>query len=485
MLRISAITATFWTTLDVGLGRGLEFLVSVVLARILSPEDFGIVAMLYLFVGIAGVLVDSGVSATLILQKDVTPEDEVTAFACNMAAAFLVSLALIVASPAIARFYAHPVLAPMTVALALNVFISALASVPRSLLQRKLEFRKLFIVSLASTLASGAVAVDLAFHGWGVWTLVWQTLAATMVQVCLVWILSGWRPRGDPQWRIFKRIYGFSSYLALSSLLEVAYVRSYTFLLGKFYSAADLGLYARAESLKHLPIVLMQGVVSRVAFPLFARVADDRERLRRGMKLSLQLQMMAMTPLMLGLASVAPVFIDVIFGPKWLGASLYLQILCFYGLIWPLELTNMEIMLAQGRSREFFQLELIKKLTGITLMVAASQISIALVAVAFVVSGAIGFGLSGHFNGKLVGYGALRQVLDQAGIILSGLLMFFAVRQLDALLHLPAALELVVLVAIGAMIYIALVATIARGHAEAAWGMLQQMLRARRGSRGA
>ncbi len=451
-----SLSAVVWSGADIFLRQGLAFVVSIALARLLSPEEFGTIALLYLFTGIASAFVDSGFSAALVQRQDTTSTDESTVFWFNLTMGALVALGLGAAAPWIAGFFQLPILELLTLALALNVFVSALGSIHGTLLTKRLDFRTQMEIGAWSTLLSGTVAILLAWRGFGVWALAAQTLTATTVTTVLLWWLNPWRPRRVFSLDSARRLFGFGGYMLASGLLDIAYNRLYTLLIGKFYGVRELGFYSRADGVKQLPVGVLTGILSRVAFPIFSSAAHDPERLRRGTRLAVRGMMLINVPMMLGLAVVAEPLIATLFGAQWLPAVPILQVLCLAGVFWPLHVINLSVLMAQGHSHLFFRLEVVKKGLGVALLVAGAFYGVMGIAWSQVIFGALAFGINAYYTRRYLGYGPVAQIKDFSPALAVSLPMVGAVYGLGAWLIVPPALELLAMTVLGAVVFLAL-----------------------------
>lgn len=412
MLKQKAKSAVLWSGADILLRQGLQFGISIALARMLSPEEFGTIALLYLFTGIASAFVDSGFSAALVQRQDVTQTDESTVFWFNLVMALIVALALAASAPAIAGFFDRAILVTLTQILALNIFISALGSVHGTLLNKRLEFKIQMKIGAVTTVISGVVAVVMAWNGYGVWALAAQTVTASLVTTFFLWFLSSWRPKWVFSFDSVKKLFGFGGYMLASGLLDIAYNRVYTILIGKFYGVQELGFYNRADSTKQLPVGVLSGIMSRVAFPIFSAAAHDVVQLRRGVRLALRSMMLLNIPMMLGLAAVAEPLTLVLFGEKWLTAVPIMQVLCIGGIFWPLHVINLNVLMAQGYSHLFFRLEVVKKTIGSILLIGGTFYGVMGIAWSQVVFGLLAFFINAHYSRKHINYGSVDQLRD-------------------------------------------------------------------------
>jgi teichuronic acid exporter len=450
------MSATLWSAADFCLRQGLQFGVSIALARLVSPEEFGTIALLYLFTGIAGAFVDGGLSAALIQRQDLTHTDESTVFWFNVVMGAIISAGLSAAGPAIARMFATPILAPLTAVMAANIFLSALGSIHGTLLTKGLDFRTQMKVTGFSTAISGAVAIGLAWDGRGVWALAMQTVIATAVTTVVLWSVNRWRPGFVFSRASARRLFGFGIHMLAASLLEVAYARVYTLLIGKFYGVRELGFYSRADSTKQLPVSVLTGILSRVAFPIFSAAAHDKQLLRRGVQLALRSMMLLNVPMMLGLIAVAEPLVLTLFGVRWLPAVPVMQVLCLGAVFWPLHVINLNVLMAQGHSNLYFRLEVIKKLVGVGLLIVGASYGVMGIAWSQVAFGALAFVINARQTKLHLNYGPLAQLCDFVPVVALAAPLTGVIYWLGARLQLAAAPRLLSSVAFGALLFVAL-----------------------------
>jgi O-antigen/teichoic acid export membrane protein len=411
-LKHQAISASFWSAIDAFARQGLQFGITVILARLLTPSDYGTVALLSIFIGFASVFISSGFSTALIQRKDVTDVDLSSVFYFNIVIALILSSTLCVSAPWIAEFYNQPILTSLTRLLALGLFLGSFGSIQSTMMTKALDFRKQCIISIASVLVSGTVAIILALRAYGVWSLAFSSLTSTCVTTCLLWLLNTWRPRLIFSVAAIRSLFRFGSFLFISGLIDLFYTRLNTLVIGKFYSPRDLGYYSRADGTQQLPANLLTGIINRVTFPVFATIHHDTMRLRAGLRKTIGLVMMVNIPVMFGLAVTSKLLVLVLFGEKWLPCVPYLRILCIGGTLFPMQVLNLNILVAQGHSNLFFRLEVIKKAIGVSLLVFACFWSITAMAWSIVVTSVICFVLNTRYSGLFLGYGTLQQSLD-------------------------------------------------------------------------
>jgi teichuronic acid exporter len=485
MLRQQALSATVWSGADILLRQVLKFGVSIVLARLLTPAEFGTVALLYLFMGIAGAFIDSGFSNALVQKQDITHDDESTVFWFNAALGAFAALVLCAVAPWVSRFYGIPVLAPLTRVMGLNIFISALNSIHETLLTKSLDFKKEMTAGGIATAVSGVVALVLAFQGFGVWALALQTLTATTVLTMVLWIVNPWRPRFVFRMASARRLFGFGSYYLLTSLMEVSYSRLYTVFIGKLYGVSDLGFYNRADGTQQVMAGTLSGVLNRVALPIFSAAAHNKEQLRRGVRHAIRGIMIINLPMMIGLMATAEPVIRTVYGPRWLPAVPALRVLCLAGMLWPLQVINLNVLTAQGHSHLFFRLEIVKKALGTILLVVGASYGVMGIAWSQVAFALLSFVMNAHYTRALLGYSGWQQTADFAPVLGAAALMGMLVTVVGVVWRGPAALGLVVQIVVGIVSFVAICMTLRLEAFREGRKMVVERIQAVRLARGA
>ncbi len=455
-LRQRTLNATFWSGVDVISRQGLRFGISIMLARLLAPSEFGLLGMLSLFVALAGAFVDSGFSSALIQRRDVSQTDLSSVFYFNIILGAMMALAVTVAAPWIAAFYEIPLLTPLARLSALSLFIGSFGSVQLALRTRDLDFKTQTKISIITVVLSGGLGVTLAWHGYGVWSLAWQGVASAFISTVLFWIMRPWRPSLMFSIASLRALWSFGSSLLFSGLLNALFSKLHLLLIGKLYSPADLGFYTRAHSTQQLPTHLLSSVVSRVAFPLFSSVQDDPGALRKGLRKAVSSLMMINLPMMLGIAVTARPLVLFVFGDKWEPSIPYLQLLCIAGVLWPLHVINLNVLKAMGRSDLFFRLDVIKKVLLLSILLITFRIGILAIAWGQILLSVLSFLLNAYYLGKLLDYSAVKQVRDFSPYLLCALIMAGVCHVLSYLPMRAAGPLLVTQVVSGAFVYLAL-----------------------------
>ena len=421
-----ATSATVWSALEIASRYGVQFVVTVILARLLSPVDFGLIAMLLVFTSIGATLANGGFGTALIQRQRPSPDDETTVFIFTMIAGLFAAAVLWLSAPLIASFYVQPLLFHLTRFMAITLPINALSAVPDALLTRRLNFKARARAEIVASLSSGAIAVCLAWQGYGVWSLAWQVLVASSLRTLLLWLNSAWQPRGRFRKESFRGLFGFGAYMLLSDLLDTTYLRIQSVLIGKLYDSRALGYYTLAQSTQQAPASLMGGILSRVGLPVFSSVSDQHGKLLGALRLSQRIAMFLFVPCMFGIALIAKPLIAIVFGIKWLPAAPVLSILAVSSSFWPMHVLNFAAISAQGRSKLVFRLATIQKLTGIGLIVISAAGGPIMIAWATLVATLFAVCITTYYVNKLLKYGILSQVQDQLGTFALSIVAAFA-----------------------------------------------------------
>ncbi len=475
-LQRKAVSGTLWSGADMFARKSVHFAISLVLARLLTPEDYGTVGLLSIFIALGAVFIDSGFFRALIQRKEVSIADLSSVFYFNLLISLCVAAILCLAVPWIVAFYRNPVLKPLMWVLAANLGLGSLGSIQTVLLSRSLNFRRQCIISVTALVVSGAVAIILAWQGYGVWSLATQSLSGTFITVLLLWVCSSWRPAWVFSLASIRSLFRFGGFVLLTVLMDTFFTRLNTLVIGKLYSPKDLGYYSRADSTSIMPGDVTSGIIGRVAFPVFAAAQHDRALLKSGLRRAIITTMMFNIPMMFGMAISARPLVLVLFGAQWLPCVPYIQILCLAYLWVPLHMLNLNILLAQGHSNLFFRLEMIKKAVGILLMVSACSFGLTAIAWSYALTGVIWFGINAHYSGRLLDYGFLRQITELLPYFGVALVMTIGVWTFSLLPLSSPALLLAGQVLVGAVLYATLCFGLRLNGFVSTWMMLRPVL---------
>lgn len=412
----------FWSSVERFSNQGVSFIFSIILARILAPSDFGIVAMIGIFFAVAQSFVDSGFSNALVRKTDRREEDLSTCFYFNIGVGIVAYIVLFLIAPFIADFYNQPILSPIIRITGFGVVLNSLCVVQQALFTIKIDFKSQAKVTLSATIISGIVGVVLAYQGYGVWALVWQGIVMSLVRMGLLWLMSKWRPKAGFSKDSFHYLFGYGSKLLASGLLDTIYNNIYPIVIGKFYSPAQLGNYSRALSFAQLPSSNITSILQRVTFPVLSTIQDDLPRLQTNYRRLLKLSAFIVFPLMMGLAAVAFPLIRIVLTPKWEGCSFYLQIICFALMWYPIHAINLNLLQVKGRSDLFLRLEIIKKIVGVCIMCITIPLGITAMCIGMVASSFIALFINTFYTGKFIDIQYLKQMRDLLPIFVNSLL---------------------------------------------------------------
>lgn len=454
MLKHKAFAAAVWSGGDTVLRQGLQLLATLILARLLSPTDFGLVAMLALFMGTAYVLMDGGLSAALIQRRDIDHVDESTVFWCNLAAGVLLTTLIFLGAPLIAAFYDVPILLPLARVMALGCLLASVGTIHGTLLTRRLDFRTQAKAGAIAATLSGAIGIFLAMRGHGVWALAAQSLAMSASLSGVLWVMHPWRPAIAFSRRSLEKLFGFGGFHLASSLLEAGYSRVYTVVVGSLFGARELGLYANAENVRQIPGSLFGNLVARVALPVFSAASHDRQLLRRGIQLSIRGTMVVNAPVVFLIAALADPVVVVLFGHQWTAAAPFLQVLCLAGVLFPIHAVNLHALMALGEARLMFRLELVKKAIGLALIAGGAWHGAMGVAWSQVLFSIAAMAVNARYTKRWLGYGAMAQLRDVLPSASVAVLVALAVHALARAWDAPAILKLLGLGGSGALAYV-------------------------------
>jgi teichuronic acid exporter len=447
-----AIRGTYWSLVDRFGNQIALFFIGLVLARLLSPTDFGLVGMLMVFVAISQSLIDSGFSSALIRKQNAEDIDYTTVFWFNICISCILYAVIYATSPYIADFYRQPKLELITKVIGLNIVINAFGNVQRTMLIKKMDFKSQAKITIVSIFVGGAIGVAAAGYQIGVWALVAQTLSRAILTNFLLWFRSNWRPSINFSFSSFKEMFRFGSKLMLSGIIYTISDNISTIVIGKVYSPESLGFYSRANQFQKLPVTSIYGAVNVVSYPVLAELQADTFKLRSTYQKLVTTVAFFLFPVMLLLGFMAKPLIEIVLTEKWLPSAPMLQILCVVGAFYPLHAINLNILKVKGRSDMFLRLEVIKQALNILVVFICYRGGIFMLLWGFVGLNIICFFINAHFSYRLVKYGIWQQLRDLLPILTSlsvtlGFLYFidqFVVR---------SALELFLLPLLGLLVY--------------------------------
>jgi O-antigen/teichoic acid export membrane protein len=413
-LKQKTVDALIWRGMEIFGQQGMRVVIQIVLARLLLPEQFGLIGMLTIFIMLAEVFINSGFGQALIQKKNADHADECSIFYFNIIVSVIATGILWLLAPWIAVFYKQPLLIPLTRVLSLNLIINAFAQIQITILTKKIDFKSQLKVGVSASLFSGVVGVLMAYKDFGVWALVGQQVSRSLLQTMIYWFVSDWRPALILSFSSLRSLFNFGSKLLFSGLLGAVFNNIYLVVIGKLFSLADLGFYSKAKNLQQFPVRSTSSIVSSVTFPVFAIIQDERNRVKVGVRKSLTTLVMIITPCMLGLAIVARPLVSVILTDKWLPCVPFLQLLCIEGILWPLHVINLDLLKALGRSDLFFRLEVIKKILTVISIAVTYRWGILAMIYGQIIMSILAYYLNSYYSGKLINYSIKEQMFDLA-----------------------------------------------------------------------
>lgn len=411
-LKNKTVKGVSWSFVDNIANQGITFLVGLILARILTPEEYGLIGIITIFIAVFNSIVDSGFSNALIRKSDAKDIDFNTVFISNMVMSVVLFFALFFSASFIADFFSQPQLKPLTQVMASIVIINAFAIIQRTILVKNIDFKTQTKVSLIASITSGVVGVGMAFYGLGVWSLVGQQISRQSLNTLFLWFYAKWYPKLQFSWQSFKELFGFGWKLLVSGLIDTVWREIYQVVIGKCYSAATLGQYTRAHHFSSIFSSNLSTIIQRVSFPVLSAIQDDKERLKEGYRRVIKVTMLVTFVLMLGLAAVSKPMIQVLVGEQWLIAAGFLPIICLQMMLYPLHSINLNMLQVQGRSDLFLKLEIIKKCVAVIPLLLGIFINIYWMLWGSVVTGIFAYYLNSYYSGKFLNYSMMAQVKD-------------------------------------------------------------------------
>lgn len=411
-LKGKTIHGVIWSLIDNVSSSGVIFFVGIILARLLTPEEYGVMAMVSIFIAISNSIIDSGFSSALIRKVKVKPIEYNTVFYFNLLISLLLYICLFFISPFIALFFREPILCEVMRVIGLILIINALSIIPYTIFVREINFKTQTIISLIASVGSGVIGVWMAFSGQGVWSLVGQQLGRQCLNTLFLWFFCHWKPTVSFSMTAFKEMFGFGSKLLLSGLLDTIYKDIYYIVIGRCFSSSILGQYTRAKQFSMVFSTNLTTVVQRVSFPVLSSIQDDSIRLREAYRKVIKSTMLVSFACMLGLAAIAKPLLILLISDKWLPAVYFLQIVCFSNMLYPLHAINLNILKVKGRSDVFLKLEVIKKVLAIFPILVGVYLGIEMMLWGSLIISVISYFLNAYYSASLINYSVYEQLKD-------------------------------------------------------------------------
>jgi len=413
-LKNKTIKGLFWSFLDSIAGQGFNFLIGIILARILSPREFGLIGMLTLFIILSETIVQSGFTTALIRKSDCTDDDYSTVFIFNVFISFLLYGILFIGANSIATFYNESQLEILLKVLGISVIINAFSLVQKSILTKNINFKLQTNISIIASFTSGVISIWMAVNGYGVWSLVSWALTRFLFTTIFLWFFVKWKPSLVFSKSSFTELFSFGSKLLISGLLNTTSTNIYHLIIGKYFSVIHLGYYTRAKQFTDLPSNNLNSIIGRVTFPVLSTIQHDKVVFKDKYKKIVTSSMFISFILMFGLAAVAEPLVITLIGEKWRPIIIYLQLLCFAGSLYPLHSLNLSILKIYGRSDLFLRLEIIKIFLIIPFVYFGIKYGLTYLIVGQLMTSIIAFFLNSYWSKKIINYSSWSQLMSIA-----------------------------------------------------------------------
>lgn len=442
-----------WGIIDNFANSGITFLVGLVLARLLSPDEFGVLGIITIFINLSITIIDGGFATALIRKPDTTDADYNTVFYTNLLVSIVLMLLLVVGSPAIASFFHQPILGQALPVMSIVLLVNAVGVIQKTLLVKRLDFRSQAYVSLLTSLLSGSIGICMAVYGYGIWSLVGQQLSRQVFMMVGLWLINDWRPRLCFSIASFHDLFGFGSKLLAASLINSFYRDVFLAVIGKIFSARDLGYYNRADQFNLIFSNNLGQIVQKISLSSLSLLQDDPVRFRSSFrKLMLHVAMFSFA-MVFGMSAAAKPLLMVLIGEKWLPSVYYLQIMSLYAAIYPLQMLNLNVLSICKHSDYMLKLEILKKMLFIPVIAVGFMFELQWMIWAAVVYYYVEFFLNGWYSKRLLGYSTFEQVRDLAPIYLVSMIVSVVVWMIT-LLPIPYLLMLVLQVIAATVLYV-------------------------------
>ena len=411
-LKDKTVKGVGWSAIDNIVQTSVTFVVSIVLARLLTPDDYGLIGIIAIFTTVCTTIINGGFTTALIRKEDATNDDYNTAFFCNLLVSLVLYFLIFLGAPLIASFFSREELVSLTRVSSLGMIIGALSLVQQTRLTKRIDFKSQTKITIVASVTSGAVGIIMAILGLGVWALVGQQLISHILRTVLLWIVNKWVPKFRFSSKSFHDLFGFGWKIMVSHLLDSVWKELYQVVVGKFYSPASLGQYTRSKQFSKLLSQNLTFVIQRVTYPVLSNIQDDKERMVTAYRRIIKTTMFVTAISMFFMGAVSEPLIYCLIGPKWHEAAIYLPLICISGSTYPLHAINLNMLQVQGRSDLYLGIEIIKKFIAFVPLVIGAFVGIMPMLYATVLTSFIAFFLNSHYSGQLLGYSSWMQIKD-------------------------------------------------------------------------
>lgn len=450
----------------------VTFIVSIVLARILAPEDYGTIALITVFTTILQVFVDSGLGTALIQKKNADDMDFSSVFYFNFIVCIILYICMFFSAPFISKFYNDNSLTPVIRVISLTIVISGVKGIQQAYVSKYMMFKRFFFSTIGGTIFSAILGIILAYEGCGVWALVAQQLSNTAIDTLILWLTVKWRPKRIFSWKRLVALLSFGWKLLLSSLLDTCYSNLRNLIIGKLYSSADLAFYNQGDKFPKVIVTNVNTSIDSVLLPTMSGAQDNRERVKNMTRRAIKTSTYIMAPFMMGLAFCAEPIVRLVLTDKWLPCVVFLRIFCITYMFWPVHTANLNAINAMGRSDWFLRLEVIKKIMGMIILLSTMWFGVKAMAYSSLLTSVLSQIINSWPNRKLLNYGYLEQVRDFAPGIILAVFMGLCV-YIIGYIPLNDGATLIIQIIVGAAIYIGMSAVLKLEEFEYLSGMIK------------
>ena len=409
-LKQKTVKGISWSFAEQFMTRGFNLVIGIILARLLSPTDYGLVGMLGIFIAISQLFIDGGLASALIREKKPSDKDFSTAYIVNMTLGVVFYFLLFFSAPLIADFYGQPLLKNLLRVTALILVINPIASIHNTLLIIRVDFKSKMIISVANSLTAGAVGILCAYKGMGPWALVGQSITSAVVATLLTLAIVRWMPKLVFSKESFKRLFSYGSKLLGSQLIQTIYINVYPMVIGKKYAAGDVGYFTRAGQFPNMASTAFTSAMNQVAFPIMSQIQDDDKRLIEVYERYIQVFCFLTFPVLMGLCGCARPLISFLLTDKWLPCVPLMQIICFSYLPTGIAQLNLNLFYVKGRSDLVLRMEIIKKIIMFGVLIITMFFSMKAICYGLIVNALIDFFYGAIYSKRILGYDPFRQL---------------------------------------------------------------------------
>lgn len=472
-LKIQTKKGLYWAFINQFAGYIVQFVVGIILARLLTPEDYGITALPTVFILVSMAFIDSGFASALIRKPELTEKDLSTAFYYSILIGLSCYTVLFLASPYIADFYDAPILKSVLRVTAITMLLSPISSIQYVQLTRKLDFKTQTKISLFCSIIAAVLGISMACMGYGIWSLIVPSVVSSCISIPIYYWYLGWYPSEKWSKESFRYLWGYGNKMLASSLLDKIYSNIYPLVIGKYYNTYDLGLYNRAQSYARLPSQQITGVLQKVTFPVLSKMQKDDDALERNYRRILRTSAFIVFPVMLMLSALAHPIVIVMVTEKWTECIILLQILCFSMMWYPIHAINLNLLQVKGRSDLFLRLEIIKKIIGVCFMIVTIPMGLIWIVTGSVVNSLISLAFNTYYTGKLIHVGFVRQMKDLFPSVLMSVSMWGLIHVINSFID-NYYVQIIVGMIVGSLYYIVVSFIFKRPELQDAMYMLKR-----------